>query len=215
MKKATFNLSKEELGDLYINRQLGTVKIGERLGLSYQSVRNWLIKYEIPIRSPSEAAKIVQKDCKAKQLISKKEAIDLYFNLGLNISQIAEKFNIAGSTVSNLFKCYNIQTFRCPNERFKPEKDVLSKFYFQDNFNTEKISKIFGVGESAIYKWLDEYNLFLKRPKFDAVNEECFQCGKIFLMAPSCRRQVDNPFCTPECSTNWRKSLIGDKSQSW
>jgi len=43
--------SKEELRRMYVKEHMSTLEIGEKLGVSSSTIQNWLIDYEIPIRS--------------------------------------------------------------------------------------------------------------------------------------------------------------------
>lgn len=52
------NLSKDELYNLYINQMMTSEEIAKIYNCSSKTVRNWLNKYEIPVRSISDSVKL-------------------------------------------------------------------------------------------------------------------------------------------------------------
>ena len=61
-----FDISKEELYDLYWNKNLSWIKIGKIFGCSDTTIKNNLIKYNIPRKTISEACKGRQSSFKGK-----------------------------------------------------------------------------------------------------------------------------------------------------
>ena len=57
-KNKKLNLDKDALYDYYINKELSPREIGEIFNCTTKSVRNYLIKYDIPLRSMSESIMI-------------------------------------------------------------------------------------------------------------------------------------------------------------
>ena len=57
-KNQKLNLDRDTLYDLYINQQLTSKEIAEIFGCTSKSIRNYLIKYEIPVRQNGEAVKL-------------------------------------------------------------------------------------------------------------------------------------------------------------
>lgn len=210
------NVSKEELYDLYVNQQIGSVEIGKKFECSYVSIINKLRKFNIPIRTLSEAGKIVQRDCPAKTLLSKETAIELYEVQRLNISQIAKQVGMAGSAIHNLFKCYGIKTRKSKFDDIKPSKEDLLKLYIELDLSIDKIGKIYHAGESTIYKWIDGYEIPKKLVQEDASEVTCFECGKLFMMTQSAQRARDHCFCSTTCSSKWRsKAVSGSNHYAW
>jgi len=52
------NLTKEQLYDLYWNKKLSMYDIAKKIGVVYNAVRQWMLKYNIPRRTYSETAKL-------------------------------------------------------------------------------------------------------------------------------------------------------------
>lgn len=57
-KNQKLNLDKDELFDLYINKQLTSKEVGKIFNCSSKAVRNYLKKYGIPVRQNAEAVKL-------------------------------------------------------------------------------------------------------------------------------------------------------------
>lgn len=57
-KNQKLNLNREKLYDLYINQQLTSKEVAEIFDCTSRCVRNYLIKYGIPVRQMSEAVKL-------------------------------------------------------------------------------------------------------------------------------------------------------------
>jgi very-short-patch-repair endonuclease len=56
-----YKINKEELEDLYINKKMSIRQIAKLYSVRYNSIQYWLIKFNIPIRSLSEADKLVKR----------------------------------------------------------------------------------------------------------------------------------------------------------
>lgn len=57
-KNQRLNIDRETLYDLYINQQYTSKEIAEIFGCTSKSIRNYLTKYEIPVRQNGEAVKL-------------------------------------------------------------------------------------------------------------------------------------------------------------
>ena len=57
-KNQKLNLDRDTLYDLYINQQLTSKEVAEIFGCTSKCIRNYLIKYNIPVRQASDAIKL-------------------------------------------------------------------------------------------------------------------------------------------------------------
>ena len=57
-KNQKLNIDRDTLYDLYINQQLTSKEVADIFGCTSKSIRNYLIKYSIPVRQGSEAIKL-------------------------------------------------------------------------------------------------------------------------------------------------------------
>lgn len=65
-EQSNCKISKECLNDLYINKEISSNQIGKLFNLSGVAIRNWLIKFNIPIRNSNEL-KIKYAKCRTSQ----------------------------------------------------------------------------------------------------------------------------------------------------
>lgn len=95
--------NEELLNELYVEKQLSTYEIGEKLGCSHQTVNNWLRKHGIELRPKSFAPR-------KKPHHDRDTLVELYHDQGLNIHEIAEQLGVAGSTIDYWMKKLDIPT---------------------------------------------------------------------------------------------------------
>lgn len=57
-KNKPINIEKEVLYDLYINQMMTSKEIGQMFGCTSKCIRNYLYKYDIPVRQNAEAVKL-------------------------------------------------------------------------------------------------------------------------------------------------------------
>jgi len=100
--KIAHTVTKEQLEELYIVQRLSTIKIGEMLGCTNQTVANALQKFDIPIRTISEA------NAKILPLLTKEFLEENYIKLQKSTTIIARDLHCNPSTVWDALKLHNI-----------------------------------------------------------------------------------------------------------
>ncbi len=95
-----FNLSKEELYNLYWKEELNLRQIAKKLGSAIPTIFKWMKRYGIKIRKERGRQKIN---------ITKIELYDLYWKEELNLSKIANKYNCTKQTIWSKMKQYKIR----------------------------------------------------------------------------------------------------------
>jgi len=108
--------SKEELEDLYWNKELSLPEIAEKFDVSSSTPIYWMKKYGIPRRSMSEALKgkpkpkdYVPPTKKRRIEISKKKLQKLYWEEGKSIKEMSRILGIDVSTIHKRMKEYGIK----------------------------------------------------------------------------------------------------------
>jgi len=96
------NITKGELYDLYVVKEMTTAAIGKSVGCHPVTISDILHKYEIPVRNGGG------KKPPLHMILSKEELYDLYWNDGLTCAGIAKIMGYAQPSVSNLMKKYGI-----------------------------------------------------------------------------------------------------------
>jgi transposase len=152
--------TKEELTELYINKFLSAVEIGEIFGVSDVTIGYWLIGYGIPVRTISEA------HLKNRSKATKEELVELYIIQGLSTYEIGEIFAVCNTTIGRWLKEYGIH-IKTPAEaklKGKPKaiKEELIDLYIIQGLTTTEIGKMFNVSYTAINNWLREYGIPIK-----------------------------------------------------
>ena len=152
--------SKEELEKMYVDERMNAARIGERLGISSGTVRNWLIEYDIEIRDRSEA-----KLPKGFVKPSKEKLEKMYVDEGTSMNKIGEKLGISSVSVLNWLREYNIGTRearKLPEGFTKPSREELKKMYVDERISTYKIGKKVGVSHKTVNNWLIENEIEMR-----------------------------------------------------
>jgi hypothetical protein len=90
MGRSRIELSKKILEELYIKKNLTPLKIGEKFGCSFKTIRNRLQEYKIPFKNPAYARMKYKKNDFDGSLVEK--AYMIGFRMGdLNVYRTSEK----------------------------------------------------------------------------------------------------------------------------
>lgn len=99
--------SKEWLESTYLTEQLSIPEIAVLCHASIPTIHKWLIKFNIPRRTPAEGKKLYhakqREPHKDKRVLYKK-----YWGEGLSLPTIANFFNVGKTTIEYWFNKYNI-----------------------------------------------------------------------------------------------------------
>lgn len=111
-KHNRIQVTKEELEELYLEKQLSGNRIAEMLGASSSPVYKRLKMYNIPIRSPKEAEALLRRHEKEilerSKHLGKEMLRELYIMHGLSISAIAKQVRMDKDILVEVMKLYNI-----------------------------------------------------------------------------------------------------------
>jgi group I intron endonuclease len=104
MKKGGIRASKDDLIEFYVNRGLNLEETGKEFNVNAVTICNWLLEYDMPIRSRSEAWFIKNGAVKP----SKDKLIDLYINQHLSQVKVAKECGISTHVLKKCLKEYDI-----------------------------------------------------------------------------------------------------------
>jgi len=157
-----FEIAKGVLENLYLKEKLNTIQIAEKFNVSYSTVRNKLIKYDVPIRSKSERMTKYPKRYFSGNLKEKA------YMIGLRAGDI------------NAYRHFNlirIQTASTHPAQIKMVKNVFGKY---SHIGLSTYTNNHGK-EWCIYSDLDDSFSFLiiksnEIPKWILSNNELFFC---------------------------------------
>lgn len=170
-----FNLTKEELYDLYWHKKLDVSKISEKLGLGKTTIFRWLKRYNIKTRNNSESK------LKGKYKPTKEELYNLYWKKGLSTVKIGEKYRISNVSILRWLKEYKIKIrkegLRNSNLRLL-SKEKLCDLYIKQKLSSIKIGDIYGVDDESVRRLLIHYDI--KRRDNSGENNPFWQGGSSF-----------------------------------
>jgi transposase/uncharacterized protein YlaI len=163
MKK--IELSKELLTELYVNKKLTTYQISDELGISRQTVCNYLKEYGIFVRdSRFKATKKTLS--KLPSYKNKKVFIQLYGKLG-TVQKVAEYFGISIDTVYKWRVIHGINNIpdkakynRTTENKKWMDKNLLAEMY--ETYSSYEIAKLWDCNPSTVQKWLKRHGIASK-----------------------------------------------------
>jgi len=118
-----YDISKEELYELYVEKEWSKKKISEHFGCSEWVINNRHEKYEITQRSHTE-----QMRCNSDIDISKKKLYDLYWNEKYSSAEIGEMYGCSAPTIRKKLRLENIKVrSKTEAQNTKRQKQVLSE----------------------------------------------------------------------------------------
>jgi transposase len=154
---------KEYLGAEYTKNRRTPVDIAEELGVAEGTIRKWLKRFDIPIRSYFESR--FSSDIKVH---SKDELKQLYYNQGATLKEMSEKFNVSIPTIARWMDDYNLQREELSKRRLpegvnRPPKEELESLYYEQNLTISDISEMIGCSKSTVFKWMKDYKISSRR----------------------------------------------------
>ena len=130
-------ITKKELKRLYVNEKLSSPEIGEIYKKSPGYIRYLLRKHKIPIRTVSEAKRLL-----LNISIPKKQLKELYIDRKLSACNIAKKINCSPGFVRNELRKNNI-----PTRSIQEALALVHKSHYpQNNFSNNLIEKTYLIG---------------------------------------------------------------------
>ena len=155
--KGAIKPSKEDLEWMYLNENMSTSKIGEKLSVNNCTVGNWLKSYKIPVRTMSEAK------LKGAVKPSKEELERMYIEDMMDTVEIGEKIRVSPSTVRNWLKGCKIPIRNISETKLKgatrPLKEDLEQMYLDEQMSTYDIAIKLEISSCTIGRWLNEYGI--------------------------------------------------------
>jgi len=145
--------NKEELINLYCNKKMSANEISKTKNCCPKTVRRYLKKFKIPIRSGARGN---------YPLVTKNKLKKLYCDKKISVSEIAEIIGAKTTkTVYDYLKKYNISSDR-DNYIYIP-KDLLEKLYCSQKLSTWDVAEELSVSKTTVINKLNEYNIKLRK----------------------------------------------------
>jgi transposase len=103
---------------------------------------------------------------KRMEMPSREELYDLYWNKGMSLRELGNRYGVSEMTMFRWLKKLDIPTrcLGCDAERYeshnkKPEREELEELYVKMGFSIRKIAEQFGVHPDTVRKWIREYGI--------------------------------------------------------
>ncbi len=158
----TSPLANEEwLREQYVIRERSMYEIADNLGLTYSTIRSYLIEYEIERRSSSEAGS----DGNVKPLHNSDWLREQYEHKQKSTYDIAEELDISRNTVSSWLHRHDIDT-RGNTEAFgsAPVEELQDAEWLYEQYHNRqkscvKIATEVGVDTTTVQNWLHRHDI--------------------------------------------------------
>ena len=150
-------IKKEELQQMYIDKEMSMYEIAKSIGVSYYAVFYMMKKYGIESRTISESKMI------GIHMLSKEELQIMYHDKKMTSHEIAKSIGVSYVTINNWMKKYGIES-RTISESMLRNTQILSKeelqqMYWNEEMTQKEIGESVGVSRSTIDNWMKKYGI--------------------------------------------------------
>lgn len=150
------------LREQYIEQELSTTEIGERLGVTCGAVGHWLNKHEIEGRGPSES----QTDGNTETLKNESWLRHHYLTQEKTAEEIAQPLNVTTGTVLNWLRRHDIEARgrgEAEDRLRSGLRNLRNKQWLQQKIEENQpitdIGDECGVTSAAVHYWLDKHGI--------------------------------------------------------
>lgn len=208
--------NKDWLYGKYITEKLSTIKIGKICGVSSSTIKRWLKKHKIKIRSVSEALKGGHLSEECRRNMSKRLKGHRGWNKGKT------KYNDSAMAKMSETKTEN---YMSPGVGINLMRGLYYHLYYVKNRYPHEIANLLNIGVSGVRFTLFKKMLLEKRNineirKIKKVKVKCTYCGKELWRWPhQIKANKRNEFfCNQKCQGEWTKKSgyrSGSKASQW
>lgn len=167
MRRRKINPSKKWLEEQYLIKEKSTVKIARKLNVNPKTIYTWLKKYNIPIRTISEATKKYANNLN-KDILKK-----FYLEEGKTSLEIASILGCADRTVRKYISKYNLNKTPAEAQQSKLlflTKSKIKKTYVKNNFILKNTARELEISTSCLRSLFKK--LKITKPKREKTNKE-------------------------------------------
>jgi transposase-like protein len=152
---------KDELRRLYLDEKVSVRRLCVRYGVAKDTVRRWLVVYEIPLRSQQQASK-VRISRKAPPL-DKALLERMYVRQGRTMTEIARALKVGTLRVKRSLEHHEIPIQKTGGRRFTYLPPHVLKAMARSQLPLTQMARTLGVGEKRIREELDKLNVDRRR----------------------------------------------------
>ena len=133
----------DRLRTLYVEEDLTTVEVGEKLGCSRKTVENWLKTHDI------------EKDMPWKD----EDRLRSLRRQGMSESDIADELDCSQGTVHNWLQEFGIDTSRILTERPWHDEETLYHLYVESGLTMEEVASKLDCSRQTIEEWIHHHDI--------------------------------------------------------
>lgn len=143
-KNKKLNLDKDLLYDLYINQKMTSKEVGELFNCSSKTIRNYLIKYGIPVRQNGEAVKLERSKWSSDKELQRSRNVHKAWSQKSpeEIAEITRKKYLSGriNSPEAILKANNTKKLNGTSKESKAESNFYNKLLIQ-GFDSNDIER--------------------------------------------------------------------------
>lgn len=133
----------DTLQSQYIEKDLTTREMGEKLGCSRKTVENWLKKHDIEKSKPWED----------------EERLRSLRQQGMSEGDIADELDCSQATVHSWLNEFGIDTSRTRTERPWHDEETLRELYVESELTMDEVASELGCSRQAIEEWVHRHDI--------------------------------------------------------
>lgn len=180
--------NEEFLSRLYIEEELTTTEIGDRLGINSSTVSYWLNKHGIPTRRPNRPEETIEIDedriPNERPWRNEDTLRWLHTEKGVGTTKISDILGCDQTTVKRWVEEYGIEQgepnykyeydfdeSKIPDEKPWRDKSTLEWLYQDEGMGIKKVAEVFDCSRSTVRNWLDRFDLLEDRDVYKPSEE--------------------------------------------
>lgn len=177
---------KSELINLYLTQKKNLRNIGNIYDVNKSTVKKWLVRCNIPIRSTGYGL-----DHRGEIAPTKDELYDMIYIQGLLYREIAEKYKVHESAIGHWLDKHGIDR---PGGKKRGlintlTKDILSNLYENQGYSLTAIGGMYDASEAVISRLCNEFEIETRPEGWAA---KSFQCKDGHIVKSTYELKVDN-----------------------
>lgn len=155
--KGVLRPSNGDLKKMYIDDNMTTVEIGERVGVGNSTIGRWMKRAGIPMKTPTNAR---LRNCTRP---TNDELFMWYVSDGKTVIGIADMLGVSDGAIKTWLIEADIHV-RSHSEaqlhgKQKPTVEELYRLYIDENCSAREVADVFGVSDVSILLWLDDVGI--------------------------------------------------------
>lgn len=139
------------LRELYIEREMTSYEIGDRLGCDKSTVLDWMQKFDIPARSPHSFADEIHDEDTLREM---------YVERGMTTTEIGAEVGCHSRCVSTWLRKHGIEARPTQPKADKiHDEDALRNMYVERGMSTTEIGEVVDCNSTTVSRWLERHDI--------------------------------------------------------